>query len=222
MAESAKLRGTDISDTFQGVLHAKGKPIPATGVETVYDGEGNSSALKIGRTKVEITGDLIVDGSVTFQDNGLDSDSVAEIVNKLYPVGAVYISTSEGNPGGASGPFSGTNWKQIAEGKFLIGAGVGTDSSGAQKTFAKGDDGNKANAGTYSHTLTQGQMPSHTHSVNTGGMAGGVVGPIQGGNHSEGGAAGSRRGGTALPTGGNQPHNNTPPWFGVFMWERTS
>lgn len=219
MAESAKLRGTDISDTFQGVLHAKGKPIPATGVETVYDGEGNSSALKIGRTKVEVTGDLIVDGSVTFQDNGLDSDSVAEIVNKLYPVGAVYISTIEGNPGGASGPFPGTNWKQIAEGKFLIGAGVGTDSSGEQKTFAKGDDGNKANAGTYSHTLTEDQMPSHTHPCRDSNATGANTNVF-----AYGDSGGAEEGSPNLPdeTGGDQPHNNTPPWFGVFMWERTS
>ena len=35
---SESLTNTNISETYVGVLHAKGAPIPATGKEDVYDG----------------------------------------------------------------------------------------------------------------------------------------------------------------------------------------
>ena len=41
------------------------------------------------------------------------------VLNRMYPIGSVYISTSSANP---SGLFGGT-WRQIAKGRTLIGAG---------------------------------------------------------------------------------------------------
>ena len=100
----------------------------------------------------------------------------------------------------------------------LAGVGSGTDSNGNTGGISAGNN----NVGEYNVTLNESQMPRHTHSVNTGGMGGGVVGPAEGGNHSEGGAAGSRRGGTAQLTGGNQPHTNIPPYMGMYIWKRTN
>ena len=78
-------------------------------------------------------------------------------------------------------------------------------------------------AGQYNITLDKTEMPAHTHLVHTGGvgiLAPVVYGPAEGANHSEGNAAGSRPGGTAKPTGGDQPHENIPPWYGCLVWKR--
>ena len=60
---SKKLTDTNISDTYQGVLHARGKALSLDGnaVERVYDGTGTRSSLSIG------TGSIEVDGSANFK-----------------------------------------------------------------------------------------------------------------------------------------------------------
>ena len=44
------LTNTNISATYQGVLHTNGITIPPTGQETVYDGVGAQSSISLGRT----------------------------------------------------------------------------------------------------------------------------------------------------------------------------
>ena len=56
---SESLTNTNISDTYVGVLHAKGEAIPASGLQDVYDGFGNKTSLKIGRAGQGIS----IDGS---------------------------------------------------------------------------------------------------------------------------------------------------------------
>ena len=46
---TTSLYDTNISDTYVGVLHAKGEVLPKTGLQSVFDGAGNESSLKIGR-----------------------------------------------------------------------------------------------------------------------------------------------------------------------------
>jgi len=106
------------------------------------------------------------------------------------------------------GTHSGNNYfLPNLQGRAAVGAGSANDGTDSC-TFTLGTSGGK-----YNHTLCIAEMPSHTHTVFTGGMAGpGPLGPAQGGNHSEGGAAGSRFGGTAQSTGGGQAHNNIQPY----------
>lgn len=211
------LTDTNISTTYAGVLHAQGEPIPATGLKVVYDGIGNKSSLSVGREGqgIRVTGTIIAD-SIAVGGGGLDTSSVQAIVDLIYPVGALLITTSSTAPS-----YPGTTWVRQAEGKFIAGVGTGDDGVD-QVAIVAGDDNNQANQGKYNVTLDTSQMPSHTHAVTTGGVGANTVGPEQGANHSEGGAAGSRRGGTAQATGGNAPHTNIPPWFGAYVWERTS
>lgn len=49
------LTNTLISSTYKGVLHTSGTPIPLTGQVNVYDGEGNKSALVVGRDTNGVT-----------------------------------------------------------------------------------------------------------------------------------------------------------------------
>lgn len=90
----------------------------------------------------------------------LPSSSYATMVDstlaKVYPVGSVFMSVTDGrNPVEILG--FGT-WSQI-QGLNLIGAGTYTDSNGTSKTFTAGDVG-----GTYNHSHTQ---TNHIHARGT-------------------------------------------------------
>lgn len=77
-----------------------------------------------------------------------------------YPVGSIYMSVNSANPS----TFFGGTWEAFGQGRVLIGAGEGTDANSVKKTFTGG-----ATGGEYEHTLTVGEMPSHSHSMSTSG-----------------------------------------------------
>ena len=131
--------------------------------------------------------------------------------NKIYPVGSIYMSINETNP---SELFGGT-WEQIKD-KFLLATG---------DTYANGSTGGEA-----THTLTENEMPSHTHTQNAhrhtiGSLARYVI--TGNGNASVGDGYGNsqnyKTGNTTATnqnTGGGQAHNNMPPYLAVYCWVR--
>ena len=71
-------------------------------------------------------------------------EAINELKNSMYPVGSIYMSTTNANPANL---FGGT-WEQI-KGRFLFGA---------DSTHSAGSTG-----GEETHTLTSSEMPGHTH-----------------------------------------------------------
>ena len=74
------------------------------------------------------------------------STHISTLLNLVYPVGAIYLSTNSTDPGNL---FGGT-WTQLKD-RFLLAAG---DSYTANTT-----------GGEESHALTTAELPSHTHTV---------------------------------------------------------
>ncbi len=72
---------------------------------------------------------------------------IGELLNQIYPVGAIYISMSDTSP---SSIFGGT-WEKI-EDRFLLAS---------SSTYAKGTTGGEA-----THTLTEEELPQHQHKFN--------------------------------------------------------
>lgn len=232
------LTDTNISTTYAGVLHAQGEPIPATGLKVVYDGVGNKSSLSVGREGegIRVTGTIIAD-SINVGSGGLDPGSVQEIVDLIYPVGAIVITTTSTPP-----TYPGTLWEAKAEGKFIAGVGTGSDGS-ESVTIAAGDDTNKSNQGKYNVTLDESQMPIHNHYLSTpgNGQHTGRISPTtylhdqasfadpnyQAPNNANfeyilHGTDRVASSGLTSPKGGGQSHENIPPWFGAYVWERIS
>lgn len=137
-----------------------------------------------------------------------------DLLNKVYPVGAIYMSVNDTTPAS----FLGGTWEQL-EDRFLLGCG---------NTYVPGFTGGEA-----THKLTIKEMPSHRHRVySSSGYSGDSIGL---GNSNgkymactlNGGNAGyydtTKTGSNALEnTGGGQAHNNMPPYLVVFMWKRTA
>ena len=128
----------------------------------------------------------------------------------MFPVGAYYITENTASPAS----LFGGEWVQVS-GKFLLGQSV-------QDGYPLGTEG-----GEKTHTLTTAEMPQHSHKphqftwiLSYGANTGQNV--INGGNQGNANVFNvdedqNRYTGTA---GGNQPHNNMPPYRSVFIWRR--
>lgn len=117
-----------------------------------------------------------------------------------YPVGSIYMSVNNINPAN----FFGGTWEQIKD-RFLLACG---------STYSNGSTGGEA-----THKLTVEEMPSHNHwvpainyeaqpSSNTN-VAGTTYHKNKASQNSN-------------DTGGNQAHNNMPPYLAVYVWKRTA
>jgi hypothetical protein len=142
-----------------------------------------------------------------FTDTDADYE-VDEIVNTVYPVGSIYLSVNGTNPGSLPS-FTGTTWVRYAEGKCLFGVDD-TDTDFALETTG----------GEKEHTLTIAEMPSHTHAEKNSETS----------THATTITVGSypwyqRVGDISVQSGsrgGDQPHENLPPYIAIYIWKRTA
>lgn len=76
----------------------------------------------------------------------LINTTIDNAINSIYPIGSVYISLTETNPG----TYLRGIWKQFGQGRTLIGEGTGDDGSNTMN-FTAGSTG-----GNYEHNHTYG------------------------------------------------------------------
>ena len=153
-----------------------------------------------------------VNGAVQQWDDG--ESQVATVMNSvnvldyLYPVNRGVMHTLDNvNPGTW---LAGTTWEQIAQGRFIVGVGTGDDGTNT-KQFNAGDDTD----GEYLHKLTEDEMPIHTHLEE---QVSNVEVGFGTGKNIQANALNNQCG----PAGGDQPHNNVPPSYGLYVWKRTA
>lgn len=170
---------------------------------------------------------------------------IGNILEQIYPVGAIYISTSNTSP---SSIFGGT-WEKI-EDRFLLASGNTYDNgaTGGEATHTLTENEMPNHAHNYyrpanvtgAHALTIQEMPAHTHTVSTiGTKAANVSGsgsmlttynptyPTSFITQSEGGGQGHTHtiddeSWRTADVGGGTAHNNMPPYLAVNMWVRIS
>tara|TARA_R110002074_G_scaffold162090_1_gene320510 strand:- start:1126 stop:1926 length:801 start_codon:yes stop_codon:yes gene_type:complete len=147
----------------------------------------------------------------------LATDALELVRNLAYPVGSVYMNaTVATNPATLLG--FGT-WVAFSTGRILIGAGQGTDAQPTPETvtFTASSTG-----GEYNHTLTEDEIPVHSHvqqkftrGYNVDYGSGWGIRPIA----DVGGSGTSYR---TNNSGGGLVHNNLQPYLVVYMWTRTA
>lgn len=143
---------------------------------------------------------------------------VSSIKSAMYPVGSVYITYNNVNPG----TFLGGTWERFGQGRTLVGEGTGNDGS-TSMSFATNSVG-----GEYKHKLTVDEIPNHKHAVY-----------IQ--NTTSNPQVNAPKWTVALPNswkqyasdtklfgpstgnaGGDASHNNIQPYITVYFWKRTA
>ena len=174
--------------------------------------------------------------------------SVKDIIDIIFPVGALFTTTGNQNPNQL---WAGTTWERYAAGRVLVGAGSYVENN-VTYTYTNG-----ATGGEVKHQLTADEMPAHVHSLAFGttnlsfsfsvrSQSKDAANVLAGANttvtrreHNSGNAvepssAGSwyrdelsfNQGitptGTMGSTGGNGLHENRQPYTVVSFWRRTA
>ena len=195
-----------------GVGAAFGKLADAPALQCAWDASFDGALSVAGRAAV---GSLTVGGKT--------------LVDLLYPVGSLYLSTVSTDPG----TVLGGTWKRIQD-RFLLAAG---------SAYAPGSTGGQAQ-----HTLTESQLPPHAHQVSghtqaeefshDHGLPNIAQGSSGSGAYAEswGGGSGSRDLRTdtvgfshnhslnllSQNTGGGEAFSILPPYLAVYIWQRLS
>ena len=166
---------------------------------------------------VELTRDLLHREKTAVTIGNYSSDAVAQTVSnandiadiktqmtglldKIYPVGSIYMSVASANPG----EFFGGTWARI-ENRFLVAAG---------SSYSPGDTGG---ASSHKHLGTTGYNGSQQGYIETNGNATGTVSAFKVSTVVNSG--GSQTGVTVAYTGDS---SNLPPYLAVYVWKRTA
>lgn len=127
-----------------------------------------------------------------------------EWLQMVYPVGSIYISTSDIYP---TDIFGFGVWERIKD-TFLLASG---------DTYQAGSVG-----GEDAHTLTVNEIPSHNHEYKRHAFYRDETDPDAGEDvYGVSNKTLSAYVGTTGNVGGGQPHNNMPPYLAVYVWKRT-
>lgn len=183
-------------------------------------GDGNSYGLWL-RSQLTNSGDLIWGkqyGSGRWQDERTILDT-GNFLDRLYPVGAVYITYNNNNPKN----FLGGTWIQFGQGRTLIGQGTGSDANKNTGTFNDQQYG-----GEYRKTLTAHIGATHNDTNRIGYAArGGKGGTYSYSLSGQNGATISNATTINHTTAVSDQHKEEnfwilPPYITVYFWRRTA
>tara|TARA_R110000824_G_scaffold60345_2_gene161355 strand:- start:18000 stop:19160 length:1161 start_codon:yes stop_codon:yes gene_type:complete len=156
-----------ISDLYTSLLHLSGADLGPTGpINNIFDGAGNSTGLAL-------SGERVIVNNYIYP-RGFETREPLEWLDCFFPVGSLQLTFDDNNP---TDRIAGTTWSQVAKGRFLVGTGTFTDKNGTTREFCPGGEEEEAGGlrggsgdirGEYKVTLTQDQLPAHSHDVDIG------------------------------------------------------
>jgi hypothetical protein len=157
------------------------------------------------------------------------SNSFNLLANNLYPVGSIKQTTNPVNP---STFFTGTKWQLLSGGYFIAGTGITTNNGGSYSSGDKNgdiftfDQGPDTSVGEYSHKLSQEELAAHTHTFSIRLNQTSNVGLNSYQNGPQNSPAMRLDNSTQYTTLSNDSagdfHNNIPPVYGLYTWQRVA
>ena len=202
--------------------------------EFVYMLAKSVPTMSLGENDMQVNGELYL-----ADENGQNVIDVRQalgsgsLIDKIYPVGSIYISTNSTSPATL---FGGT-WKQI-KGRYLIGAGGSAEkqNNNGVQTLRNSDIGNSnwfklgETGGEYYHKLTNNELPKltgqfwNTHWANANTYANGVFKEVSGGTDNYTGTSSNSREYSKIQMniGNDEYHATLSPYLAVNIWERTA
>ena len=148
----------------------------------------------------------------------------------LFPVGTILETTNSANPS----TYIGGTWEQLGAGLTTITAGTYKEThNGTTDTyvFTAGSSNFTRNGvsmtGEAEHIITEGEMADHSHTVYTDDKfcaypTGNNNAWKQGLVNINAPSKGAKYAHYIDSAGGNNPHNNLPPFYGVYRFRRTT
>lgn len=135
--------------------------------------------------------------------NGID------LLDLIYPIGSIFETTKQDFDPNTT--FNGT-WTRI-KGKVLVGVDE-NDTDFASSTLSGGEK---------THTLIVAEMPAHNHAIRTADGQATLSGWTNSNQVQRTGSSydiENNSNSQIKNAGGGAPHNNMPPYYTVYMWER--
>lgn len=142
-------------------------------------------------------------GNVNITPANIGAVANNELLNKIYPIGSIFITTSAVTPSASSSPASwlGGSWERIKD-KFLLAAG---------DTYTAGTTGGSADA----------VLVSHYHYVTVHGYVDGSVSSTgKGGGTLYSSYVALEDNPPTQTVGVDGTGKNMPPYLAVYMWKR--
>ena len=197
-ANAVKPAHIDPSNAGAGLIGGGGSSLAVN-----PDGE----TLEVNSDKVRIKDGGV--GSTQIADGAITMDKLAEtvktaidtVIKGIYKIGDYFFTHNAEDP---AKRFGG-QWERV-KGKFLLGA-----DDDEFEVLTEG--------GEKEHTLTVDEMPKHKHEIKFGRDHWNSGGADTGVNRNGNGADDSDH---MAETGGDQPHNNMPPYKAVYIWVKIS
>jgi hypothetical protein len=185
-----------VSDDLASTTKSAVIPIAFTLMDFYNTGKGIAFGKVATRDGFDCAMDAYFTGSVTVANKLL--------VDLIYPVGSIYMSTNNASPQ----TFFGGTWERIQD-RFLLAAG---------STYTAGGTGGSA-----THTLTVNEMPNHDHvlKVATSTTTASDAALRASGVKAYSSQIADSPNDNIKDVGGNAAHNNMPPYLTVYMWKRT-
>lgn len=187
---------------------------PAQTANRLLRSDGTNTSFAQAVLTTDVTGTLPVANGGT---GGTTAAALTILVgNLLFPVGALYSSTSATNPGTSLG--FGT-WTQFGAGRMMMGAG------GA---FGPGTTGgsNDSTLPAHTHTISD---PTHAHTSYvpySSSLSAGPTGFLASAKNAPDYAQTTSFAATGITgtnsTGSSPTNTNLPPYIVVYMWQRTA
>lgn len=179
-----------------------------TGVSNDLSNYKTETDTKFTATKEELT--------------SLINTTIDSTINSIYPIGSVYISLTETNPG----TYLKGIWEQFGQGRTLIGEGTGDDGSNTM-SFTAGSTG-----GNYEHNHTYGiklnDYYSNISNLNLRNSDGSWQGGVDDGRRNGYVNNGSQEGNNEVNSQAYKIEANTSnsktmhPYITVYFWKRVN
>ena len=176
-------------------------------------------------TKADVNGSTTESFSATTATAGTNTTQVATTayvttavaavdLSAVYPVGAIFTTvTAYANSAAVVAVIGGTTWVSFAAGKMIMGVDTGdTDFDTVEET-----------GGAKTHTLTEAELPAHSHDY----AGGEYTGANDYGTNMSVNNLGSTTDGRSTnfnseTVGSGSAHNNVQPYIVVYFWKRTA
>lgn len=185
----------------------------------------DSYFLKNIKSGINVEGSIATNSNLTAK-GGISTDgnlnakgdiNLPKLLSKIYPVGAVYITYNNNNPG----KFLGGTWVRFGEGRTLIGEGTGNDGSTSMSFTANSTDGKYKN--TYYHVTSFGWDGDYFYAGRPDGAANNAydrTSVIPNGYGIQTSSFISRQ--VRLNWTDNRTIDNVQPYIVVYFWRRTA
>ena len=162
---------------------------------------------------VSTYGNLTAKGSLTVNGDVV----IPKLLSKIYPVGSVYITYNNVNPG----TFLGGTWERFGQGRTLVGEGTGNDGSTSMSFTSNSTDGKYKN--THYHVTSFGWDGNYFYAGRPDGAANNAydrTSVIPNGYGIQTSSFISRQ--VRLNWTDNRTIDNVQPYIVVFFWRRTA